>query len=99
MKKIKYLHILWMDDLKFYKNLVEMINKEKIYFNKEEHYFITPFKRVYENLKEYKNVCLVEEKNMLNRYGEKASFIFLHPLSLFSTSNNNITNSINIFQC
>lgn len=29
MKKIKYLHILWMDDLKFYKNLVEMINKEK----------------------------------------------------------------------
>jgi len=32
MKKIKYLHILWMDDLKFYKNLVEMINKEKIYF-------------------------------------------------------------------
>ena len=35
MKKIKYLHILWMDDLKFYKNLVEMINKEKIYFNKE----------------------------------------------------------------
>lgn len=82
MKKIKYLHILWMDDLKFYKNLVEMINKEKIYFNKEEHYFITPFKRVYENLKEYKNVCLVEEKNMLNRYGEKASFIFLHPLSL-----------------
>ena len=82
MKKIKYLHILWMYDLKFYKNLVEMINKEKIYFNKEEHYFITPFKRVYENLKEYKNVCLVEEKNMLNRYGEKASFIFLHPLSL-----------------
>ena len=38
MKKIKYLHILWMDDLKFYKNLVEMINKEKIYFNKEEHF-------------------------------------------------------------
>ena len=34
MKKIKYLHILWMDDLKFYKNLVEMIKKKYILIKK-----------------------------------------------------------------
>lgn len=82
MIKYRYLHILWYDDVKFYKNMVEMFNIEKEWFRMEDHLFITPFDSVYNNLKEYKNVKKVSEKNMLRIYGKQAEWIFLHPLSL-----------------
>lgn len=80
--KYRYLHILWYDDVKFYKNMVEMFNSEKEWFRPDEHFFITPFDNVYNDLKEYKNVKKVQEKNMLNIYGKNAEWIFVHPLSL-----------------
>lgn len=82
MNSIKFLHILWFDDVKFYSNLVTMFNSELMYFDPSEHLFITPFEQVYAILKQYKNVQLVNGKHMLSKYGPHAEWIFLHPLSL-----------------
>ena len=53
MQKVKYLHIIWHPDLKFIPKLIKMINEEKGYFNSEEHLFITPHERVYNELKDF----------------------------------------------
>ena len=49
-RKAKYVHIIWHPDLKFIPKLIKMINEKKEYFNEKDHLFITPHKRVYDEL-------------------------------------------------
>lgn len=81
LKRIKYLHILWHNDLKFNLPFVEMINNEEEFFLSQEHLFITPFGKIYEKLKKYENVKLVSNGNLINRYGSCANWIFIHALN------------------
>ena len=57
----KYLHVLWQDDLKFFSNLIAMINDPLCGFDKDEHLFITPFVDVFEELKDRGNVEFFDE--------------------------------------
>lgn len=58
-KNAKYLHIIWHPDLKFIPKLIKMINEEDSYFNLEEHIFITPHKKVYDEMsKNMRYICV-----------------------------------------
>lgn len=81
LNKVKYLHILWHEDLKFNIPFVKMINHEKGYFNAMDHKFITPFETVYQVLKKYENVEIVSEGNLINQYGGDANWVFIHALN------------------
>lgn len=83
MDDIKYLHIIWHDvnDGKFVSNLIKMINTEPDFFNKKEHLFITPYERLYKYINDNNNVVLVNQNDMLNVYGRKADWIFVHAMN------------------
>ncbi len=83
MQKVKYLHIIWHPDLKFIPKLIKMINEEKGYFNSEEHLFITPHERVYNELKGLYKIYLAgnEKENLINKYGKYGEWIFVHAIN------------------
>ena len=66
--------------------IVYMINENENDFNTEEHLFIISESKVYETLKQYKNVILVEnistDINELKRYSNMCKYIFLHSNTL-----------------
>lgn len=80
---VRFLHILWWNDIKFYRNLVEMIdcNSE---FNANEHLFITPYEKVFKDIEDFPNTKLVKEYGLklLLKYSKMADWIFCHPLNL-----------------
>lgn len=82
-KNAKYLHIIWHPDLKFIPKLIKMINEEDSYFNLEEHIFITPHKKVYDEMsKKYEiYLCGNEQENLINKYGEYGQWIFVHAIN------------------
>ncbi len=81
--KAKYLHILWHNELKFNRQIVELIHNEPQAFDINEHYFITPHKAVFDALSNYSNVILDTSgrKNLINEYGKCADWIFVHALN------------------
>lgn len=82
---IKYLHILYHDDIKFNRNLFNTLNNKSFGFEPDEHYFITPHNRVYDELsKEYNNIKYEETRynKLINLYGRKAEWIFVHALNI-----------------
>lgn len=46
----EYVHIMWPNELKFLKPLVDMINNEDLGFNPNTHLFVTPHKAVHSAL-------------------------------------------------
>lgn len=82
-KKAKYVHIIWHPDLKFIPKLIKMINEKKEYFNEKDHLFITPHKRVYDELsKTYEiHLCGNENENLINKYGEYGEWIIVHAIN------------------
>ena len=82
-RKAKYLHIIWHPDLKYIPKLVRMINTEKTYFNAKEHLFITPHKRVYDELSKEYEIYLYgkESDNLINKYGKYGEWIFVHAIN------------------
>jgi len=70
------------DELKFYSKVVELVNKVD-FFNKEEHVFITPFKNVYQALKDVSNIVYIETGGMkkastINACSKQCDWIFVH---------------------
>lgn len=75
------LHVLWFNDTKFYDSLVKMFSESIIPNINMSIIFVTPYKNVYEQLKEYDCVYFVSEKEILRLLG-KSKLIFLHPNSM-----------------
>lgn len=81
--KYTYIHILWWDDTKFYKSMIDLLHSsEKIDIS--QHYFVTPYKKVYESIKECDNTELVNVDGLplLVKCSRYARWIFCHPLNL-----------------
>lgn len=83
MKKYKYIHLLWGNDVKFSRPLVNMINSTPGSFNPSDHLFITPFEDVEEKLSSYKNVVLdksAKDARIINKYADDCEWIISHGL-------------------
>lgn len=77
--KVKFVHILFRNELKFNGNVVKMINDPTSGFDPEEHLFVSCYSEQFKVLKEYKNVILdVENTNLINKYGKKYDWIIAH---------------------
>lgn len=80
MRKIMYLHILWHNDIKFIPQLVALIN-QNAELESSKHFFITPYKDTYEKIKHYPNTKLVDNCNLINKYGNRSNWIFVHSIN------------------
>lgn len=78
---IDILQVLWYDDLKFYPDFVNMFQNKIIPHSKLNIKFVTPYKDVYQALKEYPCVTFCAETEILELF-KQSRWIFLHPLSL-----------------
>lgn len=81
MYEIDILQVLWYDDIKFYPDFVDMFDNRIIPNTNLKILFVTPYQRVFDELKQYKNVKLCTERQILRLF-KKSRWIFLHPLSL-----------------
>lgn len=79
--KINILHVLWYDDVKFYRSLVECFYYKIIPYTTLKIVFITPYQNVYQDLKDFNNVYLVKEQEII-KYFYESDWIFLHPKSI-----------------
>jgi hypothetical protein len=78
----KYVHLLWLNELKFNSKLPQLFYNNEL-FDFEQHYFITPFEEVYNEIKQYGRVELISEKKMrnadtINSWCEKCEILFVH---------------------
>lgn len=83
-KNVKYIHLIWHNELKFSTRLVEMLNDSANAFCSGEHLFVTPHMQIYKALEEYDNVVLDTEFGpkksaaYINRYASKCDWLFVH---------------------
>ncbi len=83
MQHYKYIHFLGCNELKFSSRLVKMVNNPEYGFKKNDHLFVTPYKKVYDALCFYGNVVLWNTLNprsvqMINFYAPFGDWLFLH---------------------
>lgn len=84
INKVKYIHLIWHNELKFSTRLVEMLNDSANEFCSSEHLFVTPHPQVYKALKEYENVVLdtsfgsQKSAAYINRYAPQCDWLFVH---------------------
>lgn len=77
--KAKYIHIIYRNELKFSHSLVNFINEPSTELCAEQHLFITPHKKVYEELKSFGNVFLdTSNKCLINKYAPLCDWIICH---------------------
>ena len=82
---MKYLHLLLHNEIKFNEKLFCLLNNAELGFDGSEHWFITPFQGVYDELKKYENnISLLEDNNLklINQCGSQADWVFIHALNL-----------------
>lgn len=77
---IKYLHVIFFNDIKFYPTLVDGINRN-IELKPEEHVFITDKEKVYEKIKSNSNCYLINFR-MLYGFMKKSKWIIFHAMPL-----------------
>ncbi len=86
-KKVKFIHVFWHNDLKFNANVVKMIEDEKNQFDVDNHYYLTPYKEVYEELKNLTNrvsiVCEDKPKSakIINKYSKFCDYFIIHSMT------------------
>ncbi|OUP66984.1 hypothetical protein B5F13_01090 [Drancourtella sp. An177] len=79
MFKYKYVHLIWPNELKFSKPLIDLFENNEEELKSEEHCFITPNKDVYEIFKGHKNVILDDgDENLFNKYAPLCDFVISH---------------------
>ena len=72
------------NDTKFFLNLINLINNSNNGFDTSQHLFVTPFERVYNELKDYGNIELIKsEKKVLtadivNDCAQRCEWLFVH---------------------
>ena len=83
-KKVKYIHLIWHNELKFNTRLVEMFADSANGFCSSEHLFVTPHVQVYEALKNHENVIFdstfgtKKSAAYINRYAPECDWLFVH---------------------
>ena len=83
MRKYKYVHFLWQGGALFNKRIISLINDEENGFDVETHLFVTPYKHIYDEIKQYPNVVFEEKippqsAQLINTYAERGDWLFLH---------------------
>ena len=77
--KVKFVHIIFRNEVKFGTRVVRFLNEQEEYFDSSQHLFVTPHKLAYEAVKEYSNVVLDEENvNLINKYAPMCKWIICH---------------------
>lgn len=77
--RAKYIHLIYRNEVKFSNSLVNFINEPSVGFEREQHIFITPHKKVYDELKSYGNVFLdTDSKCLVNKYAPRCKWIICH---------------------
>ncbi len=82
---MKYVHLFLQGDLKFNKALFLFINDIKNDLEPENHLFVATQKNVYEECVKYYNNIIHDTKHgaeLVNYYGSKADWIFIHALNM-----------------
>lgn len=78
----RYIHILWPNELKFLKPLVEMINNPSLGFDSNDHLFVTPHRDVKNALYSFSNVIFDDSGvNLINKYADECVWLFSHDLT------------------
>lgn len=81
---MKFIHLLGANDVKFFQRLIRLINNSNNGFDTSQHLFVTPFERVYNELKDYGNIELIKsEKKVLtadivNDCAQRCEWLFVH---------------------
>lgn len=78
--KYIYLHVLFFDDIKFYKSLVRQINDD-VELRPKDHFFVTCYMNVYESIKEFSNVRFINKRELFY-YMFFSKFVIFHSMSL-----------------
>lgn len=80
----KYVHLLWHNETKFNIAIVKLLSDASLGLESEHHHFITPHKAVYEQIKQYPNVQLVDfpvgSAKFVNKCAQEYEWIFLHSI-------------------
>ena len=75
----KYIHIIYRNEVKFSHSLVSFVNEPSIGLCPENHIFITPHQKVYDELKGYGNVFLdTDDGCLINKYAPNCDWIICH---------------------
>lgn len=75
----KYIHLLYGHDTKFSKPLLELIADPQNGFDVAQHLFVTPYKNVYDELKQYQNIILDDSgKNLYIKYYKHCQLMISH---------------------
>lgn len=88
LKKAKYIHLIWHNELKFSTRLVEMVDDSANGFCSGEHLFVTLHEQVYKALEDHENVVLdtafgtQRSAAYINRYAPKCDWLFVHNMCL-----------------
>lgn len=85
-KKIKYLHIMIVNNAKHNNSIIKMINNKSELFNKEEHIFIIANEELYDNIIKDNNVYLdtniIKNIRTLKQYAKNCKYLFFHSLNI-----------------
>lgn len=79
-----YIHLLWLNDTKFYRALVSILTCESNGLDAERHCFVSPFGEVISSLEGCRNVYLLNDSacngpaSFINDYGDFGKLIFIH---------------------
>lgn len=82
LENVKYLHILWHNELKFSRCIIKLIIDSPEIFDDKEHLFISPHKEVIEGVRDLKEINYVPENKLLSKYSKEAKWIFIHSLDM-----------------
>ncbi len=83
-RRCVFIHLLGIDDVKFFRKLVNLISDKSNGFDVSQHLFVTPFERVYNELKDCGNIELIKsEKKVLtadivNDCAQRCEWLFVH---------------------
>lgn len=83
MKKYKYIHLFFLNELIFSSKCVQNINDRENEFVVSDHLFVTPYENVYNVISKYGNAELAECKNnieLINKYAPMCDYIIAHSL-------------------
>ena len=85
MKDIKYLHVLGVNETNYSYRIVSFFSRNTLVFGCNRHYFTTPHKDVYDNIKDFPNVVVIDLSNKYNAKFVKlcctqSCYVILHAL-------------------
>ena len=83
MKRFKYIHLLWGEDVKFSGPLINMFIESPEVFVHSDHLFVTPYEDVKKKLPDINNIVLEKDgtkAEIINKYAEKCDWLISHDL-------------------